>query len=299
MHQRLLATLFAVAALVAVVAAGCGSDSPGVAPRPSPTPGIDVSEELAAARARWDASGWGDYAFFFNWQCFCGPDRITPVHIEVGDAHITKVRWAREPDAGTILKPEIFRTINGLFDMIEDAIDRDAVRIDATYDPILGHPVSVFIDYEKFTVDEEQGFQVSGVSELTESDTDHPQGALDLALVQWAEADLINYEFTFQWKCFCSPDETELVRVRVVSGDVTSVEYIARGPLVGGEPDVGRYHSINGLFDYIQEALDSGLGTIEVEYDPMKGYPLAGHRDLSSESGDDDRLFSVTNLVAN
>ncbi len=53
-----------------------------------------------------------------------------------------------------------------LFDAVGDAIGRDPYRLSAGYDPARGHPVSLFVDYERYTADEENGFEVTDFAVL-------------------------------------------------------------------------------------------------------------------------------------
>jgi hypothetical protein len=50
--------------------------------------------------------------------------------------------------------------MEGVFDLIEDALDRDAGRIEVTYDSRYGHPIDATIDYILNAVDDELSFRV-------------------------------------------------------------------------------------------------------------------------------------------
>jgi hypothetical protein len=54
-----------------------------------------------------------------------------------------------------------FPTVDGLFDVIKDAMDRDVHQLRVTYDGDTGIPVDIWIDYEANAVDEELGYQVT------------------------------------------------------------------------------------------------------------------------------------------
>lgn len=116
--------------------------------------------DLNAARRTWEASGLRNYDFTFRWECFCAYTQ--PVRIFVHDGTIGYVTETATgdpvPDAA-----EKFNTVDGLFDIIQDAIDRNAHSITVTYDPDRGFPVTVRIDYEEFAVDEEMGFTISSL----------------------------------------------------------------------------------------------------------------------------------------
>lgn len=53
-----------------------------------------------------------------------------------------------------------FLTISQLFDFIRDAIARDAYRFEAEFDPRLGYPVRVSVDFDREMVDEEVVYTV-------------------------------------------------------------------------------------------------------------------------------------------
>ncbi len=58
------------------------------------------------------------------------------------------------------------KTIEELFKIIEDAIKRNADEILITYDPTLGYPTRVAIDYLKILADEEMTYTVENLSKL-------------------------------------------------------------------------------------------------------------------------------------
>ena len=52
-----------------------------------------------------------------------------------------------------------YRTVDGLFDLIQYAINEDAASITAAFDSTLGYPTDANIDYDADTADEEMGFR--------------------------------------------------------------------------------------------------------------------------------------------
>lgn len=119
--------------------------------------------DLDAARRTWQDLGYRDYAFTFRWECFCAYTKA--VRIVVRDATVDEVT---EVDTGNPPPSfgQTFPTIDDLFDLIQDAFDRHAYDVSAVYDDTRGFPISVHIDYEKNTIDEEQGFTVSALTSL-------------------------------------------------------------------------------------------------------------------------------------
>lgn len=119
---------------------------------------------LEEARVAWALAGPAGYEFVFQRFCFCGPDTVRPVRIDVrfGEVSAVTVVETDEPLADL----SSFPTIEDLFAEIEDAIERDAYSLDARYDGDLGYPVDVSIDYIENAVDEEMAFKVSSFRDL-------------------------------------------------------------------------------------------------------------------------------------
>ena len=113
------------------------------------TPGNDLAEH----RALWEAQGLTDYTFDVRRVCYC--QFVGDVRVTVKDGVITGVT---EIASEVARDPETFRTIDGLFDLVQDAYDRDAHEIQVEFDPGRGYPTRIWIDYVQMMADEEVGF---------------------------------------------------------------------------------------------------------------------------------------------
>ena len=122
--------------------AACGSDSP-TAP----------VNHLGEQRALWASQDLTDYTFDVTKVCYwlCMGD----VRVTVKDGVITGVT---ELASEVARDPETFRTIDGLFDLVQDAYDRDAHEVQVDFDPGRGYPTRIWIDYVEMMADEEMGF---------------------------------------------------------------------------------------------------------------------------------------------
>ena len=109
--------------------------------------------DLAEYRALWEAQSLTDYTFDVVKNCFCWP--IADVRITVQGGVITDVT---ELASEVARDPETFRTINSLFDLVQDAYERDAHEIQVEFDPGRGYPTRIWIDYVEMMMDEEMGF---------------------------------------------------------------------------------------------------------------------------------------------
>ena len=83
-----------------------------------------------------------------------------PVTIRVENGVVASVKYVESGKA----PEDDYVTIDRLFDVIQEAIDRKASDIKATYDPEVGYPTDVRIDDDIFMTDDEYLFFVSGYS---------------------------------------------------------------------------------------------------------------------------------------
>ncbi|MCH2476238.1 MAG: DUF6174 domain-containing protein [Gemmatimonadetes bacterium] len=109
--------------------------------------------DLAEYRALWEAQGLRDYTFDVRRVCYC--QFMGDVRVTVQDGVITGVT---ELASEIARDPETFRTINSLFDLVQDAYERDAHEIQVEFDPGRGYPTRIWIDYVEMMADEEMGF---------------------------------------------------------------------------------------------------------------------------------------------
>ncbi len=125
-------------------------------------------DPLTAARARWSAADADAYVFEFRRSCFCVPDFIRQVRIEVLAGTVNSAVYL---DTGDAVPPPLdsVPTIEDLFDEIRAAIDGNAFSVVADYDDNLGYPRSVAIDFIENAIDDEMAFDVSSFQLLDTS----------------------------------------------------------------------------------------------------------------------------------
>ncbi len=123
-----------------------------------------AQQELNAARARWAALEVANYDYEYRMSCFCGPDALRPVVVQVRGGMVTAVRDRETDEPRTPLTQ--WATIPGLFDRIQGWIDLPANTLDVEYDPVSGIPTSVSVDPIRNAVDDEGGFHASALVAL-------------------------------------------------------------------------------------------------------------------------------------
>jgi hypothetical protein len=165
----------AVAAVLAVLLTGCGSDDPEVAsdagtspatadPTPTPTP-----TEIPSDGPYPDFEPT-DYTFVLATSCFC-PDAGTPIAITVVDDEVTTAVLARDGTGrgggkkGDPAADYLWRTIDDIIDEVNAAKAGGAavVRLTWSVGEPYPYPTDVFIDQDSNMADEEVGYTISDV----------------------------------------------------------------------------------------------------------------------------------------
>lgn len=127
------------------------------------------NDGLEAAKEKWEAQRPEGYEFRYGLSCFCPP--ITPALIVVQSDSIYQILDVETRDSLMIQVGEnafayagdvyanSYKTVDELFEVIKEA--RDADKLDVKFDSESGFPLSINIDYEKNTSDDEVLYMVS------------------------------------------------------------------------------------------------------------------------------------------
>ena len=118
----------------------------------------DAESDVRRAQARWHRSGVQDYQIVVQYLCFCAFTR--PVRITVRFGNIVS-RVDAETGQPVPAEGNHVRDVAGLFDLVLEAIDRDAARVDASYDATYGYPKMIDIDYLANAIDDELQIKTS------------------------------------------------------------------------------------------------------------------------------------------
>ncbi len=121
--------------------------------------GFEAGEvDLGMARQLWARQGSERYLYTVSRDCFCPyPGRFT-VLVDRGS-----VTSAVSVDMGEAVPEEelrVFSTIEELFDLIAQAI-READFWEASYNPDLGYPTLIVVDYDEKAVDDEFRYTIT------------------------------------------------------------------------------------------------------------------------------------------
>lgn len=134
-------------------------NAPVISQTPSPaaqSPAIAKSQlnQLTINRQLWKKQNIRNYRYQLSRSCFCAPKASGPIVVKVRKGKKTSITDA----AGQSVDQEIFKqydTIPKLFNVIEDAIAKKASNLTVQYDPKLGYPTQINIDYNSQMADEE------------------------------------------------------------------------------------------------------------------------------------------------
>ncbi len=112
-----------------------------------------------AARAKWDAARLRDYSFRVRFSCFCpmyGPwDVVVRNRVVVSTTPVDATQQVAPVDG--------FRSIDDLLGQVDRAV-AEAGSVVVRYDPGLGYPSSVSIDWITGAVDDDLNWEITSLS---------------------------------------------------------------------------------------------------------------------------------------
>jgi hypothetical protein len=143
---------YVCAAAASAVLLGCGEDPLSVA----------EVRDLVVAQQKWAARGFSDYAFITRQSCFCSPDMLLQVEVEVRGATIVSVT---DVLADTLIRTELYSawyTVEDLFERIRRAAAGSQIAdVAVAFDPVLGYPTSFATQFDQSVLD------AGGIIEIT------------------------------------------------------------------------------------------------------------------------------------
>ena len=145
----------ALLSLLVILAACSGATEPS-----------DPAAALAQSRTRWYNAGITDYEFTITRVCECLAESTGPVVVEVRNGVIEERRYA----GGSPVDPQyadLFTAVPGLFDLVEEAIQREAAGLAVRYNDTYGYPESIQIDWVAGAVDDEVSYRITGFTLLS------------------------------------------------------------------------------------------------------------------------------------
>jgi hypothetical protein len=122
-------------------------------------------ERLELNARLWSSTQPAHYAYFLERLCFCGTEVTRRVRIEVVNGAVVSRTYAETGQPVTAQWQALFPAMEGVFQILREALEREAADFDADYDPNRGYPRTVAIDYIENAVDEELSLRLTGFTE--------------------------------------------------------------------------------------------------------------------------------------
>ena len=115
-------------------------------------------DELSAARQRWESWGPASYDLVVRRNfCECSPEMLEPIVIAVRNGAVSRYHL---DDGQPVVEPGLqYPDVPGLFDLVETEMER-SYKAGASYDPVTGAPLGIFVDRTQEGIDDEFGLIV-------------------------------------------------------------------------------------------------------------------------------------------
>lgn len=246
---------------------------------------------LAEAIQAWQASGISDYQLAMRRTCGeCLPTSALAVVVTVSGGVKTV---SRATNGEPVEAPaEIYPDVEGLFDLIEEMALAGA-DVEAEYDDELGFPRSISVDPVPDAVDDEFGYVID---QLTLGLHAELRAEVAAQRLKWAARRIDDYQLTLSRACFCPPEAAGLVVLSVLEGEPVEWLYFLSGDPVASEWQAV-FPTVDGLFDFLEDAIDRGAEEIDVAFDPDLGLPTTVRVDYRLAAVDEEIRYEVEKLL--
>ncbi len=136
---------------------------------------------------------------------------------------------------------------------------------------------------------------LAGMSGACSDPVSGQQRELDANRGLWSDENITEYTYTLQISCFCPPEITQPVVVRVSQDSILSVVSVASGEPVEGSL-VGNFYTVEDLFDVVQDAIDGEAHELSVTYDADLHYPTSIVIDYDERAIDEELALTASQL---
>ena len=128
----------------------------------------DLAREQSDLDRNWDRFQRNaplSYSYTVRISCECPSDVTRPVTVWVDRGSVEYLYYEDDGRAVPLSYARWFPSVEQVFDDIQYAIDNQADYIDVDYDFTYGFPTSVYIDYDRRTLDDEYSLTTRGLRE--------------------------------------------------------------------------------------------------------------------------------------
>jgi hypothetical protein len=130
---------------------------------------VAQDDSFETARALWNRTAVETYEYGYQKYCECHPETPPETIVTVRNREVVAVRhrsagYATEV-AAEVRNLEFYWTIDGLFELLETAVRRGA-QVRSAFDATLGHPTSIWIDYDRDFIGDELDLRITRIDPL-------------------------------------------------------------------------------------------------------------------------------------
>lgn len=153
-----------VLAATMAVLVGCGSSSPRA---DGQVADVKPPENLHDARQLWQHSGVEHYRVTAQQTCFCPRELVQPIRLEVENGSVVAMEGLNQPLKHLSQADARRLTVEGLFEFIQKARDRQAHKLEVSYHSKFGFPTLIDYDGHPMMADDELQFRLSDFDPVT------------------------------------------------------------------------------------------------------------------------------------
>ncbi|MCC5667174.1 DUF6174 domain-containing protein [Nostoc sp. CHAB 5784] len=158
-------------AISAILVASLGLSTPVISQPPiqvaqKPASNNFALEQFKINHRLWRQKKISNYRYEFTRSCFCFPKSTEPVIIEVRNGVTTSITYKYGKNPVDTALFEKYNTIPKLFNIIRNAFIKKADNLTVQYNPTLGYPTQINIDYDKQRTDDTIFFTISNLQQI-------------------------------------------------------------------------------------------------------------------------------------
>jgi len=269
---------------------------------------------LDSQKLVWASQNLATYEFDYTRECSCLPEIQRSKYIQVVDNAISLALYSDDRSEVSANIIAGCPTIDGLFEIIQDAITDENDEIVVTYNTPFGYPETIYLNPKKDVNEDEVTIKVESFTFAVPGDpipeepvlgeTDiaikNAQTYLTQAMTLWDSNDFDNYDFQYEHDCFCEAIYHAPKLVSVRNNQIVDVQFLENSELE--LPDevpqdvMDQIMDVDGLFDKIQDAIDNKASEVTCTYDEKYGYPTSILLDKDSTVTDDEFRARITSI---
>jgi hypothetical protein len=132
----------------------------------------DWQSDLDDAKSAWQSQSLDTYNYTYQRSCECLDEYTRPKLVEVVNGTIVAIDGSPVESIQRASVTTDIPTLDGLLEVIQDAINQNAFQINVEYDPTYAYPISIFIDYDEMMADDE--VILTAKLEIDDDDSEDP-----------------------------------------------------------------------------------------------------------------------------